>query len=419
MAIEVKGLGALDPRAVPLPAGTEVSTTVDRPAPSGDRVVPQGAVGRVARIDGDRVTVLVIGVGEVEYARSEVLPRKQGQLRFAARRAEAEAALGPCAILEAVVGSRAWGLAEEGSDTDVRGAFLFPFPWTTGLVEVPDVWVSADGSRTFWELGRTVRQLLRADPNTLEMLFVPTVEAKTPVGALLLAEREAFVSAEIYGAFGRYALSQAKKLSQSLRLARHRALLIEWLAIEPTLSLDAAAARLASETLGGAGRAEVMRAKEYIKQLYRSMYDQGLIEAAELAALGRFAATRAAELELPRELRPKNAYNLLRLVSSAVTWLETGAPLIETRGALRDRLLAIKRGEVPLETALEWTEAEAERLEAARERTVLPPRPDVARAERVLRAAREEAARHFLEARPGPWGVDAPPPPAPEGASDA
>ena len=40
-----KGLAPIDPLAVPLPHGTEVTTRVERLA--GDRRIPQGVVGRV------------------------------------------------------------------------------------------------------------------------------------------------------------------------------------------------------------------------------------------------------------------------------------------------------------------------------------------------------------------------------------
>lgn len=168
--ISIDGLAGVDPRAVPLPHGTIVTTTVARSLEGTTKVVPQGAIGRVtALLDDGRVRVTVIGRGELVYARSEVVPRKEGELRHAVRRAAAEAALAPCAVLRAVVGSRAWGLSDDASDVDRRGVFLFPFPWTARLAAAPDVLVSADGSATHWELERTLRQLLRADPNTLEM----------------------------------------------------------------------------------------------------------------------------------------------------------------------------------------------------------------------------------------------------------
>jgi hypothetical protein len=51
------------------------------------------------------------------------------------------------------------------------------------------------------------------------------------------------------------------------------------------------------------------------------------------------------------------------------------------------------------------------RLEAARQTSPLPVNPDVAAAERVLRAVREEAARRWIARAPGPWGTEAAAPP--------
>jgi predicted nucleotidyltransferase len=402
--IAIGGLAGIDPRSVPLPHGTMVTTTVARALEGSDRVVPQGAIGRVTALLPDgRVRVAVVGRGELVYAREEVVPRKDGEVRHAILRAATEAALGRCAVLRAVVGSRAWGLSDDASDVDRRGVFLFPFPWTVRLSPPPDVIVSADGSATHWELERTLRQLLRADPNTLEMLFAPEVEVLDPVGARLLEHREAFVSQEIYGSFGRYALAQAKKLRQSLRLAEHRGKVLQWLRDEPQLELDDVAGRLAEAAVAQAQ----LQAKEYLKQLYRSLYDQGLLSANSFDALREFARGEAASLDLPRELRPKNAYNLLRTVSCAVQWLSTGEPLVEVSGPLRDRLLAIKRGEIPLATALAWTEAAAEGLDAARDSRALPEQPDRSQAQQILFDARAEAARRWMAREPGPWGADA------------
>ena len=52
-------------------------------------------------------------------------------------------------------------------------------------------------------------------------------------------------------------------------------------------------------------------------------------------------------------------------------------------------------------------------LEAAREASPLPRHPDVARADRVLRDARLEATRRWLQRVEGPWGATAPTPPEP------
>lgn len=411
MDLRLRNLERLDTRAVPLPHGTEVVTRVDRVV--GERRVPQGTVGRVTKVDGDAIDVTVVGVGVLRYSRGELTPRRVGQALFAHRRAEAWDALQGCVVLDTVVGSRAWGLADASSDEDHRGVFALPFPWTQGLVAPPDDLVSADGSATYWAAGKAIRQALRADPNTLEMLFLPTATPRDPIGEWLIEARDAFVSVEIYGTFGRYALGQLRRLEQGLRLAEHRTVVLDWLREEPELTLDALAKKLADVSTRAAPTEadRIHQAKQYIKQLYRSMHDQGLLEANEFAALVRFARDQAADFELPRELRPKNAYNLVRLIATATRWLREGVPTFEVEEPLRTRLLAIKRGEVALEDVLAEADAMAPALEAARDASTLPKRPDVTHADALLRRIGEELARRWVTRAEGPFGRDAPPAP--------
>ncbi len=413
MKLRLSSLADVDPLAVPLPHGTEVITRVDRVA--GDRVaggrrIDQGALGRVVGTRDGVYDVALVGHGVVAFSREELVPSKAGQLRFAHRRERAWSALRPCVVLEAVVGSRAWGLSDEDSDVDRRGVFALPFPWTCGLVEPPRDLVSVDGSSSYWEAEKALRQGIRADPNTLEMLFVASAEAHDEIGEWLLESREAFVSAEIYRSFGRYALSQLKKLNRTRRLAENRGLVVRWLRDEPGLSLDEVAARLAaaSDIEAPTERDARERARQYVKQLYRSMYDQGLLPAREFAALADFARTREGAFEEPRHLRPKNAYNLLRLLDSAIHWLSTGEPRLEVPAAQRPELLAIKRGEVALAEVLEMARARMPALETARRSTPLPETADVGRIDRLLRRIRSEAARRFFAREPGPFGRDAP-----------
>ncbi len=411
MDLRLRGLSHLDPLAVPLPNGTEVTTRVDRLL--GERRVPQGAVGRVVATRPEGLDVMLVGVGVVRYRRDELVPRKLGQVRHAERRGASWDALRPCVVLEAVVGSRAWGLAHDGSDTDRRGVFALPFPWTASLAEPPRDLVSEGGSESYWEVEKAIRQALRADPNTLELLFVSTAAACDPIGAWILEARDAFVSSAIYGSFGRYALSQLKRLEQGLRLAEHRERVLDWLAEDPSLSLDEVAARLAAvsprEAPTGADR--LLQAKEHVKQLYRSLHDQGLIEARDLPSLARFARGARPGLELARDLRPKNAYNLVRLLATAIRWLRDGEVDLRVSGDLRDTLLAIKKGEWTLDRTLALAESLTPELEEARLATGLPPRPDVPRADALLRRVREEVARRHVAREPGPLGEGAPPPP--------
>jgi hypothetical protein len=408
MKLSIKGLADIDPLRVPLPHGTEVTTRVDREVEG--RIVSQGAVGRVKAVEGGAVTVHIVGVGNVRYAREELSPRKSGQLEFAIRREAAWKSLRGTVVIETVVGSRAWGLADEGSDTDRRGVFVLPFPWTIALVDPPTDLVSANGSENFWEVGKALRQAIRADPNTLETLLLPSALATDELGVWILEARDAFVSAEIYGTFGRYALSQLKRLKQGLRLAEHRQLLLSWLGTSSSLSLDQAAARLADEAeiAGSTDGERRLRAKDYIKQLYGSMFDQGLIPDRDYSSLVKFARTEQHKFDLPRELRPKNAYNLLRLLATATKWLRTGRPEFEITGDLRDELLAIKKQEVELSKVIARAEELAADLEDARKSTVLPTHPDVGRIDAILRRAREESAKRWYQQASGPFGADVP-----------
>lgn len=412
MDLRIRQLAHLDPLAVALPHGTEVVTRVERA--HGERRVPQGTVGRVVKIDGELLDIAIVGLGTLRYERREVSPRRVGQVLWAHRRESAWAALLPCVVLDARVGSHAWGLADETSDDDRRGVFALPLPWTLGLVAPPEDLVREDGSATYWAVDKTIRQALRADPNTLETLFVEDARAVDPIGEWILGARDAFVSTEIHGSFGRYALGQLRRLEQGQRLAEHRATVLGWLRDEdPAPGLDEVATRLArlSPRAAPSEADAILQAKQYVKQLYRSLFDQGLLDGADFASLVRFARGEASDLELPRELRPKNAYNLIRLIATATRWLREGRPTFACTGPLRDRLLAIKKGQVSLDEVLREGEAMASELEAAREGSALPKRPDVAKADALLRRIGEDVARRWSAREEGPWGSDAPAPP--------
>jgi len=393
---------------VPLPHGTEITTLVEKTL--AGRRVARGLVGRVVRARDGGYDVLITGLGELWLAHDELVGRRVGQLEFARDRETAWQALWPTRVLEATVGSRAWGLADVGSDTDLRGAFALPLPWTLGLVKPPDSLVSADGSQTYWELRKLVEQALRADPNTLELLFVPSVHALDELGEWILQTRDAFVSKLLFGSFGRYALSQLEKLSAAQRLAEHRDRVLDWLSADEQLTLDSVAQRLAAiSPRPAASEGEgVHAAKLYLKQLYRSLEDQGLLERGDFASLARYAREGGRRPPEARHLRPKNAYNLLRLLWLATGWLEAGAPEFEAQGARRDTLLAIKKGEVPLDDVLAMAAACAPALEAARDASRLPEHPDFAAADRLLHRAGLELASRCVTRAPGPWGEGAP-----------
>ncbi|MET8686263.1 nucleotidyltransferase domain-containing protein [Streptomyces sp. NPDC004732] len=120
-------------------------------------------------------------------------------------------------VYSCVMGSRAFGLATDGSDTDRRGVFLAPTPlfWR---FEKPPTHVEGPADEQFgWELERFCELALRANPNVLECLHSPLVEHLTDTGRELLALRDAFLSRQAHDTFARYALGQRKKLDADVR----------------------------------------------------------------------------------------------------------------------------------------------------------------------------------------------------------
>ncbi|MFB6618622.1 DNA polymerase beta superfamily protein [Streptomyces sp. NPDC056367] len=121
-------------------------------------------------------------------------------------------------VYRCVMGSRAFGLATETSDTDRRGVYLAPTPlfWR---FEKPPTHVEGPRDEEFsWELERFCELALRANPNILECLHSPLVEEATPVGEELLSLRGAFLSRRAHTSFSRYAASQRGKLLADVRV---------------------------------------------------------------------------------------------------------------------------------------------------------------------------------------------------------
>jgi predicted nucleotidyltransferase len=205
-----------------------------------------------------------------------------------------------------VVGSSAYGLAREHSDTDRRGFYLPPADLHWSLEGVPEQ-ISREPDEVYWEAGKFVRLALKANPNVLECLYSPIVETVEPIAAELLAIRHVFLSRQVHRTYYEYVMAQFRKL------------------------------------------------------------DRG-------------------------EIRWKHAMHLIRLLLSGIAVLRDGIlPLgVEEH---RERLLAIRRGEVPWEEVDAWRLELHRKMDEALEQTSLPEGPDTARADAWLIRARRSAAR--------------------------
>jgi predicted nucleotidyltransferase len=204
-----------------LPTGTQVVTRADLRDAAGAVVRQRGAVGRIVAAPSDAshtYRVRFADGGEAALRRSELSIRKDYQrdgLRPEAALDEHD--LAPYIIYRCVVGSRAYGLDDDASDTDRRGIYLPPADLHWSLYGLPEQ-IEDDVTRdTYWELQKFLVMALKANPNVLECLYTPLVEHAAPLAEELRAMREAFLSKLIYQTYNGYVLSQFKKLEQDLR----------------------------------------------------------------------------------------------------------------------------------------------------------------------------------------------------------
>jgi hypothetical protein len=299
-----------------LPAGTQVvlrEATLDH---DGVRV-QRGATGRITgQHDGEYRVALTDG-RQVTCRRGQLTLRRahQQELAIGAAADGGRQLVARHTIYGAVIGSRAYGLSQEGSDTDVRGVYAAPTAdfWS---LRKPPPHVDGPGPDQFsWEVERFCELALKANPNLLELLHSPVVLTITPLGEELLALRSAFLSQLVYQTYSGYVLSQFKKLEADLR--RHG------------------------------------------------------------------------------QPKWKHAMHLLRLLLAAADLLRHGRLIVDV-GEHRERLLAVRRGELPWAEVETWRLALHAELDAALDRTPLPAVPDVGLVDAWLRSVRARSARAAL-----------------------
>jgi uncharacterized protein len=327
-------------------AGTQVVALVEVRGTNKSLVHPRGAVGVVTRTPtGDQNQFLVRFPDgfEASFTREklEVLKHFKDRLGDGPRLSRAAAATDADArsyssqahlagdsaagqetrapfdlesfiIYRCVVGSRAYGLDQDDSDTDRRGIYLAPADLQWSLFGAPEQFEDNATQSCYWELQKFLTMALKANPNILECLYSPMVEKVTPLGEELLAMRDSFLSQMIFQTFNGYAMSQFKKIEQDIR-------------------------------------------------------NHG-------------------------EVRWKHAMHLLRLLLTGAATLRAGRVPVHVE-AHRDRLLAVKRGELPWAEVDAWRKHLHRDFERALAETKLPERPDYEVANRFLIRARREMAK--------------------------
>lgn len=294
-----------------LPVGTQVVTLVEIRERNGEAKRRSGTVGKIVKSPLDHSHAYVIQFpdgGEARLHRQEIAIRKHVQnVTFDRPELLSDHELDQYVIYKCIVGSRAYGLDVDASDTDYRGVYLPPADLHWSLYGVPEQVEHRESEECYWELQKFMVLALKANPNVLECLHTPMVEIKTEIAEELLANRVKFLSQLVYQTYNGYVLSQFRKLEQDLR-------------------------------------------------------------------------TRG-------ELKWKHVMHLVRLLLSGISILEDHTVPVNV-GDYRDKMMAIRCGEVSWESVNEWRLQLHKRFDHAFETTTLPERPDYEWANSFLISAR-------------------------------
>lgn len=115
-------------------------------------------------------------------------------------------------LLLGVAGSHAFGLAHDGSDVDYRGVYVVPTkdlfrlkpPATSFAHNKPDI--------AMHEVGRFIEHAAKANPTALEALHYKDYTITSPIGLMLLARRDVFITEKIRATHLGFAKSQFEKM---------------------------------------------------------------------------------------------------------------------------------------------------------------------------------------------------------------
>lgn len=202
--------------------GTQVVALKQVQGSNGDALHPAGAVGVVVRSPRDRqhsYRVRFPDGYEAALHHDTVMllaEYKQGAINDANQTLSTHG-LFDRVIYRCVIGSRAFGLATDESDTDRRGVYLPPADLHWSLYGVPEQLENDANQEAYWELQKFLVMALKGNPNVLECLYTPLVEFASPLAQELLAMREAFLSRIVYATYNGYVMSQFKRMEADLR----------------------------------------------------------------------------------------------------------------------------------------------------------------------------------------------------------
>lgn len=341
-------------------------------------------------------------------------------------------------LFEAISGSRAFGLATENSDTDIRGIYYLPKEDFFGLNYIPQI-SNETNDITYYEIGRFVELLQKNNPNILEILASPEdcILYKHPLMDLL--KTQDFLSKLCKDTFAGYAVSQIKKakgLNKKIvnPIDKEKKSILDFCFI-----LDGQGSVPLKRWLDEDGLSQEncgLINIDHTKGMFALFYDEsgtlgykGVIQNEE--------ANQVSVSSVPKEEKPvaylfcnldaysvyckdyreywkwvaerneerynvnqthgqnydsKNMMHTIRLLQSCEQIFKTGSLTIRVNN--RDELLDIKGGNQSYENVMEKAENLIESIESHYSTTTLPDSPDLEKTTKILIQIREKLYNH-------------------------
>jgi predicted nucleotidyltransferase len=126
-------------------------------------------------------------------------------------------------IFVGLAGSHGYGLNRPQSDYDYRGVFIAPQRYYLGFDSIeqkdtgwdePGIFPFIDNNQdtVIYELRKVLHLLAGANPNVLELLWLPTYPVLTDIGKHLINHRQIFLSKKVKHTYSGYAFAQIKKM---------------------------------------------------------------------------------------------------------------------------------------------------------------------------------------------------------------
>lgn len=282
-------------------------------------------------------------------------------------------------IYEVVHGSQAFGLDGPESDLDLKGVIAGPPCWYSGFLQSPEQLI-INKDHTLYDVRKFFKLAIDANPTAVEMLWAPEscIRIRSPQAEKLLAERERFLSLRVADSFGKYALSQLR------RIKTHRRWLLNppkaqpqrkdfQLSGKPIFSNDQIGAADSLLESGRVSQDEIPPNFMLMLDRERS-YRAAAKEWQQFQTWQRERNPERAKLEKEFGYDTKHALHLVRLLRMAFEILTAGEVVV--RRPDREELLAIKRGNWKFDQLIEYAELMHHKIIEARKNCQLPEFPD-------------------------------------------